>query len=216
MFGLLVSSLLARSASASDTASVDHRQGLQEFQMQFMDRVDLRRIGCDAGVSRSLGSSRVSYQISALSVYWIRRQETMRFSFALPINLLSIALADLTDKAIFHGRSKDDPMNSPAILWLVPNSSLRWKPVSTLQLVAGLSTDYLFLRINGANRGILCGQYIGLSIGASTKGPDPTTYLLGIRMIHNNFVDFEGPDHDEGWSFCASFNMSAKLIWTEF
>ncbi len=208
--GIVLELLLPIMAIAADSTKFAQCPEWHDVQVQSMYHHGLSRVGFGLGENRNFGSSRISYQIDVFPFYWVRRQEVIRLSAAGPINVFAISLHAVADHLFWGGRDTCDLMNSPKMIFFLPNCSLRWNPIPAAQLALGLSTDYLLWRINGAHRGILFGPYLGIAFCTESRDPErcPTLYTLGVRIVHNSFLDFEGRDHDDGWSLSVSLMSS--------
>ncbi|MFZ1683862.1 MAG: hypothetical protein WAU88_06980 [Candidatus Zixiibacteriota bacterium] len=196
-----------RFAAAADASASTWTQFEGEAQIQYMYGTQVQRYGVDLCGHHGLVPAKVSYYVSGFPLCWVKRQGVARFSLALPINALSLGVAILSDKFLFGDRHKDDIGRSPTMLFLLPNSGLRVRLFNQVRATTGLNTDYLFLRVNGAHRGIFLGQYVGLSLTKVAHENQSGWLGVEVRLTHNHFVDFEDPDHEDGWLWSFTFNV---------
>jgi hypothetical protein len=194
-------------AAAADASASIWTQFEGEAQIQYMYGTKLRRYGVDLCGHHGLVPTTVSYYVSGLPLCWVKRQGVTRFSFALPVNALALGIAVLSDKLLFGDRHKDDIGRSPTVLFMLPNSGLRVRLFNQVRATSGLNTDYLFQRLNGAHRGILIGQYVGLSLTKVAHENQSGWLGAEVRLTHNHFVDFEDADHEDGWLWSLTFNI---------
>ncbi len=153
---------------------------------------DMNRAGLE--MTMGFGTSRVQYSVNTpLVLTFVERQDTWRYSFQGPMNgvawLLTVGIWQIAPAPVAA------PMTALLNVW---NSHLDVKLNDYIGGSLGLSTEYLFYTTNGAARGIELSPSAGVYF-AIPHGPD--RWRLVVSAQHSSFIDFHGPDADDGFGF---------------
>jgi hypothetical protein len=118
-----------------------------------------------------------------------------RYSFRLPVNLLSLAIDELATHYLLGSSTSaiKSPLRYPLF---APNSAVGLRLYSHLKLTVATNTEYVFYRLHNGERGVLFVPQIGLEWSGDKDDYDYGGIILTVGK--SEFWNFDGPDRDYG------------------
>lgn len=157
-------------------------------------------------VLQLLANKKIEYRFGLAPISFVKRESSVyRYSFQLPVSLISLGMGVLLHN-MSHKGGGYKPLEKPDFmtsLLMSPNSSLQFQLRKGFLIGISTQTDFLFYRDHEGDRGILFTP-------ALTFTGTRDNMLVGrggftIAVTHSSFLNFDGDNKADGFGLRLFF-----------